>query len=327
MTTPTEPALRNDGAMSGSRQADTAFWRLTQAAGGLVVASLVGLIVALLVTAWPAIQRFGLTFFVSSAWNPVKLDFGAAAPLFGTLVTSAIALLLAAPIAIGGAIFLVEYAPGWFRTSVGFLTEMLAAIPSIIYGLWGFFVLAPFMRDSVEPALQATLGPIPVIGALFRGAPLGRDLLTGGVILAVMILPTIMAVAREIIGTVPDTQREGMIGLGATRWETVRKAVLPYARVGLIGACMLGLARALGETMAVTLVVGNSSTRITPSLFTPGYTLASAIANQFLEADSALYQSAVVYLGLVLLVITISVSIVARLLVHRLARGPAGVRV
>jgi phosphate transport system permease protein len=206
------------------------------------------------------------------------------------------------------------------------MVEMLAAIPSIIYGLWGFFVLAPFMRFSVEPVLRDTVGRVPVLGALFTGTPIGKDLLTGGVILAIMILPTIMAVSREVLMTVPDTQREGMIALGATKWETIQKAVLPYARSGIIGAAVLGLARALGETMAVTMVIGNSSTEISPSLFTPGYTMASAIANQFTEADTHIYFSAVVNVALVLLLIATVVNIIARLLVWGFVRGPADTR-
>jgi phosphate transport system permease protein len=322
-------ALPADGAkntLSGSARSDNAFVVGSMVVAGLVIAIMIGIVFVLVTNSWLAIQEFGLRFFTTSDWNPVLGEFGALAFIYGTIVTSAIGLLLAAPIAVGSAIYLVEYAPGWFRQSVGFLTELLAAIPSIIYGLWGFFVLAPFMRDHVQPFLQTYLGPIPIIGGLFQGPMLGKDLLTAGVILAIMILPTIMAVSREIIYTVPDAQREGMIGLGATKWETIVGAVLPYARTGIIGACVLGLARALGETMAVTMVIGNSSTRITGSLFTPGYTLASAIANQFLEADTPIFQSAVVYCGVALIVITIGVSIGARILVNRTA-APSGARV
>ena len=204
--------------------------------------------------------------------------------------------------------------------------ELLAAIPSIIYGLWAFFVLAPIMRGSVEPALKAAFGDWPLLGGLFAGPALGRDLLSGGVILAVMILPTVMSVAREVLLTVPPTQREGMLALGATRWETIWNAVLPYARAGIIGGAMLGLARAIGETMAVTLVIGNSSRAISPSLFTPGYTMASAIANQFTEADTEIYFSAVVEVGLVLLLVATIINFLARLLIWSISRGSGEVR-
>jgi phosphate transport system permease protein len=244
--------------------------------------------------------------------------------MFGTVVTSLIAVLLAAPIGVACAVFIAEYAPKWLGEPVSFLITLLAAIPSIIYGLWGFFILAPIMRSMVEPFLKNTIGPLPVVGALFSGPAVGRDLLVAGVILAIMILPTITTVSREILRAVPNTQREGMLALGATRWETIQRAVLPYARGGIAGATILGLARALGETMAVTMVIGNSSTRIQPSLFTPGYTLASAIANQFTEADKAIYFSAIVEIALVLLLVAGVMNALARLLVWSVARGPLG---
>ncbi|MBX6754205.1 MAG: phosphate ABC transporter permease subunit PstC [Thermorudis peleae] len=295
------------------------------AAGAVLTLAL--LIALLLHDAWPAIRRYGFGFFVHSTWDPVFEQFGAASFIYGTIVTSLIALILAAPIGIAAALFIVEYAPRWLREPVAFSIEMLAAIPSIVYGLWGLFVLVPVMRNGVEPALQAVLGPIPVLNRLVAGPPIGLDLLTGGVILAIMILPTVMAVSREVILAVPDLQREGMFALGATKWEMIRYAVLPYARAGMIGAAMLGLARALGETMAVTLVVGNSTTQIRASLFTPGYTIASAIANQFTEADKAIYFSALMNLALVLLLVALLINLLARLLVFRFVRSPAGVRV
>src|ERR671932_1038333 len=244
-----------------------------------------------------------------------------------TALAVTVALLLATPIGVGCALFIAEYAPLRMRAPVSFLIELLAAIPSVIYCLWGFFVLAPVMRAAVEPFLKGTLGPVPIVGALFSGPAVGRDLLVAGVILAIMILPTITAVSREILRAVPDTQREGMLALGATKWETIRKAVLPYARSGIAGAAILGLARALGETMAVTMVIGNSSTRISASLFTPGYTMASAIANQFTEADKASYFSAIVAVALVLLLIAASMNVLARLLVWTVARRPGGTAV
>lgn len=291
------------------------------AAASAVPLAIVAILVLLSVEAWPSIQRFGFGFLHNSVWDPGFEEFGAAAYIYGTLVTSFLALLLATPIGVGAALFLAEYAPSWMRAPVAFLVEMLAAIPSIIYGLWGFFILAPVMRSAVEPFLKGTLGQLPVIGALFSGPIIGRDLLVGGVILAIMILPTITALSREILLAVPDTQREGMLALGATRWETIVGAVLPYARSGIAGAAILGLGRALGETMAVTMVIGNSSTAITASLFTPGYTMASAIANQFTEADKALYFSAIVEVALALLLVAALVNIAARLLLWSATRG------
>jgi phosphate transport system permease protein len=285
---------------------------------------LIGIFVLLLLDAMPAVQRFGFGFLVTTDWDPVAEKFGAAAYIFGTVVTSLIAVLFAGPIGVGCAVFVAEYAPKWLREPVSFLITLLAAIPSIIYGLWGFFILAPFMRSVVEPFLKNTFGNIPVIGALFSGPAVGRDLLVAGVILAIMILPTITAVSREILRAVPNTQREGMLALGATRWEMIQRAVLPYARGGIAGAAILGLARALGETMAVTMVIGNSSTQIRASLFTPGYTMASAIANQFTEADKPIYFSAVVEIALVLLLVAGVMNMAARLLVWSVGRGPLG---
>ncbi|MBV9353937.1 MAG: phosphate ABC transporter permease subunit PstC [Chloroflexi bacterium] len=285
---------------------------------------LIGIIFVLAVDAWPALQRYGLSFITSSVWNPVTEEFGAAAYIWGTLMSSAIALIISTPISIGCALFVVEYSPPWLRAPVGFVVELLAAIPSIIYGLWGFFVLVPIMRFYVQPFFKAVFGNVPVIGALFQGPALGQDVFTAGVILSIMILPTITSISREILFAVPPTQREGMLAIGATKWETISGAVLPYARSGIAGAAILGLARALGETMAVTLVIGNSSLKISWSILTPGYTMASAIANQFIEADKPIYFSAVVAVGLLLLGVAAIVNIIARLLVWRVASGPGG---
>src|SRR4051794_19300091 len=251
---------------------DQIFHGLVVAAAAVVPVLMVGIVILLAIDAWPAIVRYGVNFLVDSTWDPVAEKFGAGAYVFGTVVTSLLALMIAGPVGVACAIFVAEYAPRWLAEPVSFLIQMLAAIPSIIYGLWGFFILAPIMRGAVEPFLKNTLGNVPVVGALFSGPAVGRDLLVAGVILSIMILPTITTVSREILRAVPNTQREGMLALGATRWETIRGAVLPYARGGIAGATILGLARALGETMAVTMVIGNSSTRIQPSLFTPGYT-------------------------------------------------------
>lgn len=323
------PAQRSSFRLGGRRginRGDSIFANVALVCASSILV-IIGVLVGLLFfDSRQSISHFGLSFLYTSVWDPVFEQFGAAPYIYGTLVTSAVALLFVTPIAIGAALFITEYAPEWLRAPVGFLIELLAVIPSIIYGLWGFFVLAPFMRSRIEPALQNTLGKIPVIGELFKGPILGKDLLIGGMILAIMILPTVMSISREILRAVPDTQREGMLALGATRWEMIRDAVLPYARGGIVGAAMLGLGRALGETMAVTMVIGNSSTKISPSLFTPGYTMASAIANQFTEADKAIYFSAVVEIALVLLLVSSIVNLLARLLVWRFAGNLDAVR-
>jgi phosphate transport system permease protein len=308
----------------GADRGDLVFAGLVRALATIVPLLLLGIVILLLIDALPALRRFGGSFLTETTWDPVAERFGAAAYVYGTVVTSLIALLLATPVGVGCALFIAEYAPLRLRAPVSFLVELLAAIPSIIYGLWGFFIMAPVMRAAVEPFLKNVFGPTPVIGALFSGPAVGRDLLVAGVILSIMILPTVTAVSREILRAVPDTQREGMLALGATKWETIQKAVLPYARGGILGAAILGLARALGETMAVTMVIGNSSTQIRASLFTPGYTLASAIANQFTEADKEIYFSAIVSVALVLLLVAAIMNILARLLVWSVARGPRG---
>jgi phosphate transport system permease protein len=305
--------------VDASGRGDRIFAVSTKTAAAFVIILLAALIAMLLWESRHIMGHQGLgQFLFTTTWDPVFREFGTFAFIYGTVVTSIIALLLATPVAAGAALYIVEYAPQWLRSPVSFTVELLAAIPSIIYGLWGFFVLAPIMRFHVEPFLQSTLGPVPIIGNLFQGTPIGRDILTGGVILAIMILPTIMAISREVFMQVPDTQREGMHALGATKWEVIRGAVLPYARAGVAGAAILGLARAFGETMAVTMVIGNASTNVTGSLFEPGYTMASAIANQFREADYNIYFSAIVSIALVLLVIATILNVVARLMIRAL---------
>jgi phosphate transport system permease protein len=327
---PRSTALRQPGpppsslVTGGQDAGDRAFRGLTIGAAAVVPALLIGLVALLLVDALPAIQRYGFGFVTTSVWDPVAENFGAAAYIFGTVVSSLIALLISTPVSVGCALFVAEYAPPWLRAPVSFVIELLAAIPSIIYGLWGFFVLAPIMRFQVEPFFTAIFGGVPVVGALVQGPSLGKDIFTAGVILSIMILPTITSVSREILYAVPPTQREGMLAIGATQWETITGAVLPYARGGIAGAAILGLARALGETMAVTMVIGNSSLAIRPSLLTPGYTMASAIANQFVEADKAIYFSALVEVALLLLLVAAAMNVVARLLVWSVASGPGG---
>lgn len=306
---------------------DRIFHVIVTALAGGMLALLALLVILLIYDSWPSLTRYGFSFLTSTTWDPVFEKFGAAPYIWGTLVTSAIAVLFAAPIGVGAALFLVEYAPKWLSSPVGYLIELLAVIPSIIFGLWAFFVLAPFMQQNIEPFLKNTFGSVPLVGSLFEGSIVGKDYLVAGMILVIMILPTVMAVSREIIRAVPDTQREGMIALGSTRWEMIRGAVLPYARTGIVGGVMLGLARAFGETMAVTLVIGNSSSKISASLFTPGYTMASAIANQFTEADKEIYFAAIIEVALVLLLVSAVVNTIARLIVWRVARGPVGARI
>jgi phosphate transport system permease protein len=308
-----------------TRALDRTFAFSVAALAMLVPLTLIGITTLLLVDAWPSLTTYGLSYFTTTVWDPVKLVFGAAAYVYGTIVTTIVAVVLATPVAVGTAIYLTEFAPPAIRAPVAFVIELLAFIPSIVYGLWGIFVLVPLMRSVIEPGLQNTLGRVPIVGQLFSGTPIGLDLFSGGVILAIMILPILTAVSREILLAVPPTQREAMIGLGATRWEAVTRAVLPYARPGIIGGAVLGVGRAFGETMAVTMVVGNSSREITGSLFIPGYTMASAIANQFVEADTELYFSAVVEVALVLLLVGLIVNSFARLLIRRaVADRPAG---
>jgi len=272
----------------------------------------------LLVGGWPALSRFGIKFVTSTTWDPVAEVYGAAPMIFGTIVSSLLALLIAVPLALGTSIFLTEFAPKWLRQPIGFLVELLAAVPSVVYGLWGIFVLIPMLRGIALPPLRATLGWTP----FFKGVFYGPSMLAGGVILAIMIVPYIAAVSREVLLAVPATQREAALGLGATRWEAVWSAVLPYGRAGIIGAIMLGFGRALGETMAVTMVIGNRHD-IGASLLAPAYTMAAAIANEFSEATTPMYLSALVAVGLVLFVVTITVNALARLLVWRVAKGAA----
>lgn len=266
----------------------------------------------------PALKRFGIGFLFTTTWDPVAEQYGAAPMIFGTIVSSLLALVLAVPLALGAAIFLTEFAPRWLRQPVGFLVELLAAVPSVVYGLWGVFVLIPLLRTVAVPPLRALLGWTP----FFKGVFYGNSMLAGGVILAIMIVPYIAAVSREVLQAVPATQREAALGLGATRWEAVWTAVLPYGRAGIIGAIMLGFGRALGETMAVTLVIGNRHD-LGASLLSPAYTMAAAIANEFSEATTQMYLSALFAVGLVLFLITITINALARLLVWRVARGAA----
>ncbi len=265
-----------------------------------------------------AIERFGAGFITSSSWDPVAEQFGALPLVFGTLLSSFLALLIAVPLSMGVAIFLTEFAPMRIRQPVAFVIGLLAAIPSVVYGLWGIFVLIPLLRNTVFPILEGAFGFLP----FFSGPIYGPSMLTAGIILAIMVMPYIMSVTREVLVAVPNSQREAALALGATRWEAVRTAVLPYARSGIFGAIILGLGRALGETMAVTMVIGNRH-EISASLFAPGYTMAAAIANEFSEAVGDLHLAALAYVALLLFAVTVIVNAAARLLIWRVARGSA----
>lgn len=272
----------------------------------------------LIAGAWPALRQFGLGFLTHSTWDPVGGRFGALPLIAGTLYSSLVALLIAVPLALGTAIFLTEFAPRWLREPVATLVELLAAVPSVIYGLWGIFVLIPLLRDRLWPVARPVLSHLPVFSGVFYGP----SVLAAGVVLAIMILPYIAALSREILLAVPAAQREAGLALGATRWETVWSVVLPYGRAGIIGAVFIGLGRALGETMAVTMLIGNRH-EVSLSLLQPGYTIASAIANEFSEAVSKVHTASLFYVGAVLFVIAILINALARLLVWRVARGSA----
>ncbi len=306
---------------SRANTGDRAFRWLTAAFAAGVLLLLAAMAVQMTRASTPSIARFGIGFVVSSAWDPVRNVFGALPFVFGTVVSSLLALLLAVPISLGVAVFLLEFAPRQIRGPLGFVVELLAAVPSVIYGLWGVFVLAPWLRNRVEPALEHALGFLP----FFRGPHQGVGMLAGALVLAIMILPTISSVSREVLRAVPDSLREGGIALGATRWEVIRRIVVPAARSGITGAVILGLGRALGETMAVTMVIGNRP-EISASLFAPAYTMASVIANEFTEATGDLYLSALAELGLLLFIVTLILNLIARLLVWRVARVPGGLK-
>ena len=293
---------------------DLAFRALSAAFALAVVVVLLMLGAQMAHTAWQSITHFGVGFITGTNWDPVRDVFGALPFMYGTVVSSLLALLLAVPVALGVALFLTELAPIALREPLAFMVELLAAVPSVVYGLWGIFALAPLLRDHVEPVLASTLGFLP----LFQGPHQGYGMLSGGTILAIMILPTIASVSREVLRSVPDHFREGALALGATPWESIRDVVLPIARSGLVGAVILGLGRALGETMAITMVIGNRA-QISTSLFAPSYTMASVIANEFTEATGDLYLSSLAEIGLLLFVVTLLLNIAARLLVWRVA--------
>ena len=299
-----------------SARGDTAFRWLTFACSMLVPLVMLAIGVDLITSSFPAIKKFGVGFLFSEDWNPVTESFGAASSIFGTLVSTLIAMAIAVPLSLAIALFLVELAPPKISRTVGTMIELLAAIPSIIYGMWGLFVFAPFMATYVQPLLGKTLGFLP----LFQGPPLGIGIFTAGIILAFMVLPFISAIARDVFQLVPNVVKESAFGMGATTWEVTYKVTIPYGLVGIIGAVFLGLGRALGETMSVTFVIGNAH-RISASLFSPGNTIASTLANEFSEATEPLYISSLVALGLVLYLITYLVQVVSQMLLRRMYRA------
>jgi len=326
-TLETSPAARSAvfdraSALGRLRTADSTFRWMTLAAALLVLVLLLGVAISLFIGAWPAFREFGFGFLVSDAWSPPRDKYGAAAAIYGTLVTSAIAMLLGVPVGLGVAVFLTELCPPRLRRPIGIAIELLAGIPSIIYGIWGVYYFRPFMQGYLQPFLIGTLGNVPLIGALFAGPPLGYGLLTAGLVLAVMILPFVTAIARDVFETVPPVLKEAAYGVGATTFEVVGNIVLPYTRVGVIGGVMLALGRALGETMAVTFVIGNAP-HIQSSILAQGTTISAMIANSFADADPGLATSSLLALGFILFVITFFVLAAARLMLAQLAQKEA----
>ena len=298
-------------------RADSGFRWLVTGAGILVLLSLTAAALSMLWGGRAAFAKFGLEFFWRDAWNPVLQDFGALVPIYGTLVTALIAMLIAVPVSFGIAMFLTEIAPKWLRTPIGAAIELLAGIPSIIYGMWGLFVLVPFLAEHVYPWMDENMGQLPLIGTLFSGPPLGLGMGTAGLVLAIMVIPFVSSVMREVFLTVPGRLKESAYALGSTRWEVVWDIVLPYTRSAVIGGVFLGLGRALGETMAVTFVLGNAHS-LTLSLLEPGNSIAATIANEFAEADSPMYLSSLIALGFVLFMVTFVVLSIARLMLRQL---------
>jgi phosphate transport system permease protein len=301
------------------RLSDKAFRVITRSAAILVLLILGGVILSLIVGSMPAFNALGLEFFTTQRWNPVTEKFGLLAPVYGTIVTSLIAMLIAVPVGLMIAFFLTELCPMWLRRPIGIAIELLAGIPSIIYGIWGLFVFAPFLQQYVQPLLISAFGNIPILSSIFEGPPYGIGMLTAGLILAIMVLPFITSISRDVFDAVPPMLKESAYGLGCTTWEVFRNVVLPYTRVGVIGGIMLGLGRALGETMAVTFVIGNAH-KIATSILAPGTTISATIANEFTEAVGDIYTSSLIALGLILFVITFIVLTVARLLLARIEK-------
>jgi phosphate transport system permease protein len=309
------------GVLRRFGRGNAAFALLTQSAAWLVIILLGGVFVSLLHGAWPAIQAYGFGFLTSDSWNPAKDPplFGGLPAIYGTLVTSAIAMLIAVPVGIGIAVFLTEICPVRLRRPIGTAVELLAGVPSIIYGIWGLFVFGPFLQKTVQPWLIATFEHVPGLANLFAGPPYGIGVFTAGLVLSIMVIPFISAVSRDVFETVPPVNKEAAYGLGCTRWEVMKNVVIPHTRIGVLGGVMLGLGRALGETMAVTFVIGNAH-KIKASLLAPGTTISATIANEFTEADAGLYTSSLILLALILFVITFIILAIARFMLQRMER-------
>ena len=316
MTQPPPQKTARSGPM-----ADRIFGWLAKGAALVTLVILIAILASLTVSAWPAIDKFGLGFLTSTTWDPVKEDFGGLVMIYGTLMTSFIALLIAVPVSFGIALFLTEMSPTWLKQPLGTAIELLAAVPSIVYGMWGLLVFSPILSTYVQQPMQALFGGVPYIGALFSGPPVGIGILSAGIILAIMIIPFIAAVMRDVFEITPTLLKESAYGLGATTWEVVSKVVLPYTKAGVIGGIMLGLGRAIGETMAVTFVIGNFNQLDSLSLFQAANSITSALANEFAEAGEGLHQAALMYLGLVLFFITFVVLSLSKILLAQLNKG------
>lgn len=313
------PTFLRDAHMKRHNLLDILFRNVTRLSAFIVLMLLLAILISLVIGSMPSIKTFGLKFLASPNWDPVSGDFGALVPVIGTLATSAIALLIAIPVSFGIALFLTEMSPPWLRRPLGVAIELLAGIPSIIYGMWGLLVFAPFFADHIQPWLIQKLGPLPIFGPLFQGIPMGIGMLTAGIILAIMVIPFIASVMRDVFEVVPTLLKESAYGLGSTTWEVVWHVVLPYTKIGVAGGIVLGLGRALGETMAVTFVIGNAH-QLSTSLLMPGNSISSALANEFNEAVGELYTSALVELGLILFLITFIILSLARYMLHVLTK-------
>ncbi len=318
-TSKTMLATHSTLRLKRQRMIDSIFRKTAWCFTLIVLILLIAIMLSLSLGSLPAFKAFGMDFLISAEWNPVKEQFGALVPIVGTLATSIIALCIAIPVSFGIALFLTELSPPWLRRPLGTAVELLAGIPSIIYGMWGLFVFAPFFAQTVQPWLQDTIGQLPGFGLLFEGPLMGIGVLTAGIILAIMVIPFIAAVMRDVFGVVPALLKESAYALGATTWEVTWKIVLPYTRIGVVGGIMLGLGRALGETMAVTFVIGNAH-QLHASLFMPGNSIASALANEFTEADGELYTSSLIALGLILFFITLIVLTCSKILLLQLKK-------
>lgn len=316
-----EPQRRPPERRQSLPWADSVFSVLAHGAAWLTLAMLAGIIVSLVIGAAPAIEAFGLGFLTSAEWDPVQEKFGGLVMIYGTVMTSLIALLIAVPVSFGIALFLTELSPSWLRRPLGTAIELLAAVPSIVYGMWGLLVFAPILSKWVQQPLQAAFGNVPLLGTLFSGPPVGIGLLSAGIILAIMVIPFIAAVMRDVFEVTPPMLKESAYALGSTTWEVTWKVVLPYTKTGVVGGIMLGLGRALGETMAVTFVIGNFNQLDSLSLFAAANSITSALANEFAEASEGLHQASLIYLGLVLFFITFVVLALSKVLLSQLKKG------